>query len=154
MGQFFSLFHRKSHQTRFFITVSRQSICHFFPFVANHSPRRNKSGKKLAEYLETAQIRRTFASELRFTHKLEVSFLFHIAFCFRFIKLVNGIQGSQWCEPFCCLSWFFWNLVEPLQFLTNRLQCDVRDFKPSKYWLESIDDLTRVKWQIDSSEGY
>ena len=43
-------------------------------FVANPKPRRNKSTKKAANYLESTENPLTFASDLRFIHKLELVF--------------------------------------------------------------------------------
>ena len=43
-------------------------------FVANPKLRRNKSAKKAADYLESTGNHLTFASDLRFIHKLELVF--------------------------------------------------------------------------------
>ena len=49
-------------------------------FVANPKPRRNKSAKKAADYLESTENPFTFASDLRFIHKLELVFWFIFAY--------------------------------------------------------------------------
>ena len=58
----------------------RQYFILISPFVADSRYRRNNSAKNMAYFLEWARNHRTFASVLRFTHKVvRLNFLFHIA---------------------------------------------------------------------------
>ena len=94
-----SLHSLRSVEMTYCVVLFRQNRSPFRPFVANHSPCRNKRTKKSVNPLGLAQNPLTFASVLihiAFGFSYLVSdFLFHI----ELICLLERERGLQGCKP-------------------------------------------------------
>ena len=74
----------------------RQNFDSQASIVASIPPRRNNSMKIWTKYLEIAQTRRTFASDLRIKrYNGYISFLFHNGFGFRLVMMYVGSAAMQ-----------------------------------------------------------